>query len=469
MRGGVIAGRLVTTHGVDHRLGALADDHGSLHDMSDDDLVGLEAHDVLDLELGGLRVDPAVIGDLPPALRVERRLGQLDGHAAVGELAAGAQDGEDLETLVADERRRQGGELTLELLELARAGVEGTGALSRARTPALLLHQMLEAFLVDAHVPLGGDLPREVEGESIGVVQLERDFRGQFRAGVAGTPERLVEDTHPLLQRVAEARLFLEHDAFDVGAHGDELRVGGTHALHDFRGKVGEERLVDADGHALLDGAADDAPQHVVAAVVAREHAVHDHERGASRVLGHRAQRPGDGRRRRGLHACQLRGTGDQRREGVAVEDVGDALRDGGDALDAHAGVDTRLGQQRQLAGLVHLVLDEDQVPVLEETVAVAAGRTGRVVAAHARAEIVVELRTGPARPGRARGPPEVVLAPEAHDALRGEAVRLPQLHGFLICGHLVVAAEHAHPYLLAVDAELVRELERQAMASFLK
>ena len=64
----------MTTHGVDHRLGALACDHGALDDASDDDLVRLEAHDVLDLELGGLRVDPAVIGDLPAALRDPQEL-----------------------------------------------------------------------------------------------------------------------------------------------------------------------------------------------------------------------------------------------------------------------------------------------------------------------------------------------------------------------------------------------------------
>ena len=60
-----------------------------------------------------------------------------------------------------------------------------------------------------------------------------------------------------------------------------------------------QERLVEADRDALLHGAADDAPQHVVAALVAGQHAVHDEEGDAAGVLGHGAQGAGHGRRSR--------------------------------------------------------------------------------------------------------------------------------------------------------------------------
>ena len=43
-----------------------------------------------------------------------------------------------------------------------------------ARADALLLHQRLEALLVDAQAALGGELEREVEREAERVVQLER-------------------------------------------------------------------------------------------------------------------------------------------------------------------------------------------------------------------------------------------------------------------------------------------------------
>ena len=163
-------------------------------------------------------VDPAAVGDLTAALGVERRLGELDGHAPVGQLAAGADHGEDLEPLVADERHGEAGVVALELLELAGTGVEGARPLGGAGALALLLHEVLEALLVDAHVPLRGDLAGEVEGEAVGVVELEGDLGRQLRAGVAGAPQRLVEDAHALLQGVTEADLLLADHAHDLGA-----------------------------------------------------------------------------------------------------------------------------------------------------------------------------------------------------------------------------------------------------------
>ena len=124
-------------------------------------------------------------------------------------------------------------------------------------------------------------------------------------------------------------------------------------------------------------------------------------------------------------------------------------------------GVDAPLGQRRQVAGLVHVVLHEHEVPVLEVPVAVAAGLAVRVVAAHLGAEVVVQLGAGPAGAGGPGRAPEVVAAPEADDAVVGEAVRLPQLDGLLVGRHLRVAAVHADPHLAPVDPELVGELER--------
>ena len=160
-------------------------------------------------------------------------------------------------------------------------------------------------------------------------------------------------------------------------------------------------------------------------------------ERRAARVLGHRAQGAGDGRRGRRLDAGQLRAPGHQRHEEVGLEHVGDALGDAGDALEPHAGVDAALGQRREVAGLVHVVLHEHEVPVLEVAVAVAAGLAVGVVAAHLGAEVVVELGAGPAGAGGPGRAPEVVAAPEADDAVVGEAVRLPELDRLLVRRHL--------------------------------
>ncbi len=266
----VVAGRLVAAHGVDHGLGALARGDLALDRARHDDLVVDELDDALDLELAGVGVDPPGVGDLPAALGVERRLGELDGHAAVAELADGAHDGEHLEALVADELGRRLGVPALEVLDLAGPGGEGALLLGRAGALALLLHEVAEALLVDGHVLLGGDLTREVEREAVGVVELEGDLGRQFGAGVTGTAERLLDDPHPLLQGAAEAHLLLLDDAPDLRLCIDQSRVGAAHVVDDGVGERGEERPLDADGHGLLHGAPDDAAQHVVAAVVAR-------------------------------------------------------------------------------------------------------------------------------------------------------------------------------------------------------
>ena len=57
--------------------------------------------------------------------------------------------------------------------------------------------------------------------------------------------------------------------------------------------------------------------------------------------------------------------------EQVDVVIVGDALQDGGDALQPHAGIDGGLGQI-EAGVLVHLLeLHEDEIPEFEEAVAV--------------------------------------------------------------------------------------------------
>ena len=320
---------------------------------------------------------------------------------------------------------------------------------------------MPEALLVHGHLLLRGDLAREVEREPVGVVELEGDLRGELGPGVAGAAQGLLEDAHALVEGAAEPHLLLVDDAADLRLRLDEGGVGAAHVLHDRVGEGREEGLLHADRDRLLHGAADDAPQHVVAAVVAGQDAVHDQEGRAARVLGHRPQGAHDRRRGSDLDAGQLRAALDQRPEQVGLEHVGDALGDARDALEPHAGVDAALGQRREVAGLVHVVLHEHEVPVLEVAVAVAARLAVGVVAAHLGAEVVVELGAGPAGAGRPGRAPEVVAAAEADDALVAEAVRLPQLHRLLVRRHLVVAAEDAHPDLVARDPELVGELQR--------
>ena len=226
-----------------------------------------------------------------------------------------------------------------------------------------------------------------------------------------------LEEAHALAQRGAEALLLAGDDLRDELAVLDDLGVRLAHELDDALDEADEERVLDAEKTPVAHRAAQQAAQHVAAALVAREDAVGDQEGHRARVVGDDAQR---GRR---LLVGAVVGAGDLLGERHEVaQDVGlevrvHALQDRGDALEAHAGVDVLLGQRHERAVLGAVVLHEDEVPVLEVAVAVAADRAVRAVAAELRALVVVELRARAARAGGAGGP-EVVLGAHAHDAL---------------------------------------------------
>ena len=122
----------------------------------------------------------------------------------------------------------------------------------------------------------------------------------------------------------------------------------------------------------------------------------------------------------------------DQRLERVGVVIVVDALEHRGEPLEAHAGVDAFLGQLGDDLVVRLLVLHEDQIPDLDEAVAVLVGRARR--AARDMVTMVIEdFGAGPARAVRAHGP-EIVLGRDADDPAFGQARDLlPQVEGFVV------------------------------------
>ena len=125
---------------------------------------------------------------------------------------------------------------------------------------------------------------------------------------------------------------------------------------------------------------------------------------------------------------------GDQGAEQVHVVIVVHALQHGGDPLQPHAGVDGRLGQGDPFPGGDLLVLHEDQVPDLDEPVAVLVGGAGRS-AGNVRPVIVEDLRARTAGTGVPHGP-EIVRGADADDPVVGEAGDLlPQAEGLVVIG----------------------------------
>ena len=175
-----------------------------------------------------------------------------------------------------------------------------------------------------------------------------------------------------------------------------------------------------------------DPAKHVAPPLVRGEHAVGDQEARGAQMIGDHPVAGAAGAL--GGHAGRLDRGGDQRPEEVDVVVVVDALEHRGDPLEPHAGVDRRPRQVDALAAGQLLELHEDQVPDLDEAVAVGVRAAGRA-AGNVRTVVVEDLRAGTARAGVAHLP-EIVAGRDADDALFGQAGDLlPQVEGVVVLG----------------------------------
>ncbi len=133
----------------------------------------------------------------------------------------------------------------------------------------------------------------------------------------------------------------------------------------------------------------------------------------------------------------------------VRLEDVLDALEDGGDAFEAHACIDVGLWEIRERAVGFAPELGEDQVPQFAEPVAAAFGAAfiKSPPAANTRPEVDVDLAARAA--GHVGDFPEVLGLAQAADAVRGDAdLLLPDAPCF------VVVLVNGRPELIRGHAE---------------
>ena len=90
--------------------------------------------------------------------------------------------------------------------------------------------------------------------------------------------------------------------------------------------------------------------------------------------------------------------------------------------------------QLRHGAVLLAVVLGKDEVPELQEAVAVAAGLTVGAAAADLLAHVKVDLGARTAGAGGAGGP-EVVVLPQTRDVVLGNAQGTPHVVGLVVLG----------------------------------
>ena len=212
----------------------------------------------------------------------------------------------------------------------------------------------------------------------------------------------------------------------------DQLRVRAAGLLDDRSRHIGQERAVDAEQLAVARRAAQQAAQHIAAALVGRDDAVADHHNGRADVVGD------DAEGHVGLFAVPIVLARDlgylvgDIAHGIHIKQRAYTLHHAGQTLKAHAGVDVLLLELGVVAVTVVVELGEYVVPDLHITVAVAADRAAGLAAAVFRTAVVVDLRAGAA--GTRAVLPEVILLAEAEDALGRDAdVLVPDLKRFLI------------------------------------
>ena len=294
-------------------------------------------------------------------------------------------------------------------------------------------------------------------------MELERLRRADpLVARVPRPRDVLVEDPRALLERLPELLLLAREPHVDRVRLRVQLGVRRRHQLAHDRREAGEERALDPDPPALQQRPAHHAPQHVAAILVRRHDAVRDEERHPARVVREDPQRAVRVEVRPVRAPGELLAEPDQRQELVGLEDRVGPLLDQRHPVEAEAGVDVLLRQRRERPDRVLVVLHEDEVPVLQEALVLAARQVVGLAPLHAAVE--VELRARAARPGRPRLP-EVLRARAGDDPLARDADREPRLDRLLVEpeAERLVALEDRDPDVLGLEAEaLERELPRE-------
>ena len=158
--------------------------------------------------------------------------------------------------------------------------------------------------------------------------------------------------------------------------------------------------------------------------------------------------------------ASDLGNLGGDVHHGVHIEQGGDTLAYGGQALQAHAGVDILLLQLGVVVFSVVVKLGEHHVPDLHITVTVAAYGAAGFAAAVLGTTVIIDLRAGTAGAGAVL--PEVVLLAKLEDALGGDAdLLIPDPKGLVIGGGSLVAGKNGGVEPLRIQAHPLRTSQK--------
>ena len=288
-------------------------------------------------------------------------------------------------------------------------------------TLLLLGHFGVEAFLVDLNALLCSDLLGQIQREAEGIVQLEHiQTLQQVLMCLFQTVDHVVQDVHACINGTGKVCLLGADDLLDISIVLAQLRVCGLAGLDDSLHQLHQERAGDAQHTAMAGSTAQQAAQHIAAALVGRQDAVGHHKGAAADVVGDDTD--GD----IGLVVLAVGLVGNvlymvqHALHGVNLKQVAHALHHAGQTLQTHAGINVGACQTLVVALAVGIELTEHQIPDLHIAVAVAAHAAGRLAAAVLGAAVKVDLGAGAARAGAML--PEVVFLTQTHHVVGGDA-----------------------------------------------
>ena len=425
MRGRMVGARAVAALHVDAQFDEVADlDRALRHAAHMDVHVAGHFLRILDGDFHAAgREDGAGIAHLAAGFAVERRLvdDQRDLVAGLGALDFLALDDESRDLafgalgLVAEEFGSA--DLLAQFEPHAVAGLLAGTCPRAARFFLGLFHRGREAVGIHTHAARAQHVLREVEREAVGVVELEGDVARELVA-LAEAARGFVEQLEAAVEHRLEARLFELQRFGRQRRRAHDFGEGLAHRVDERGDQLVQQRLLAADDVRVAHRAAHDPAQHVAAALVRRQHAVGDQEDGRAQMVGDHAVR--DRVRPVGGDVRGIGRSEDDPAHQVDVVVVVLALQHGRDALQPHARVDRGFGQRDALARRDLLELHEDEIPDLDEAVAVGIGRTRRA-ARDLGAVVVEDFRARAAGAGVAHRP-EIVGRGDADDLVLGQA-----------------------------------------------
>ncbi len=418
--------------------------------------------------------DHPAVADLAARFGIEGSLGNdqrcIGTFARLVDLGVAGEHGEHFGLRRVDEIPDEAARQRTPSAELRHARAAAGGCLLRLAGPrALLGHRLLETRAIDLDAVGLEEVLGQIERQSVSVVEFEGGFARQRTSAARSQRAHLLLENRPAAaERLGKAGFFGADHLLDLAVLGTQLRVRRAEAVDHRPRDSSQEWPGKPEVLAVTRGAPQDPPQHVSSTFVGRTYAVGDHERERSAVVGDDPERDVDLAAGAVAVAAEAFGEGDHVPQEIGVVVAEHPLQNGRDALETHAGVDVLGRQFLELAPLIAVVLDEHQVPQLDEprTATVHRADVPRrlTTVAAARAAIDVDLRARAARPGLAHLP-EVVLFAEAQDAVAADVRGLaPPLLGF------VVRLVDGHPEVCPSEASRpsVSSSHAQPIASFL-